>query len=232
LHARNGACHVQIALAQSDLPAAARWAEQVTQDADASPFYPLLGLTPARLLLARNEKAAAAEQLEGWYEIAVRAGWQYGTIEVRVLQALAAPTPDEALAFLADGLTLAQPKGYVRAFVDKGEPLAALLREAAARSVAPEYVRKLLAAFARPPTPPHPLTQSLIEPLSDRELDVLHLLADGLTNQEIAQALCVSVNTVKTHLKNVYGKLGVHSRREAAAKAKELGLVQETEGLG
>jgi LuxR family maltose regulon positive regulatory protein len=229
MRARTAACHVQIALAQGDLATAIRWAEQVTEDADGSRFYPLMGLTAARLLLAQGEKEAAAEQLESWHETGVRAGWRYGVIEVRALQALAAPTPDEALAFLADGLALAQPEDYVRTFVDKGEPLAALLREAASQGIAPEYVRRLLAAFARPPTPPHPRTQPLIEPLSDRELDVLHLLADGLTNQEIAQALCVSINTVKTHLKNVYGKLGVHNRHEAAAQAKGLGLVEETE---
>ncbi len=73
--------------------------------------------------------------------------------------------------------------------------------------------------------PPRPQTPTLIEPLSDRKLDVLRLLSDGLTNQEIAQALHVSVNTVKTHLKTIYGKLGVHNRREATARAKKLGLV-------
>ena len=222
---RNTDCHVQIALAQGDLATATRWAEQVTEDADASPFYPRLGLTQARLLLAQNEKAAAAEQLEGWYETAMREGWQYGVIEVRVLQTLAAPTPDEALAFLADGLALAEPEGYVRTFVDKGEPMAALLREAAAQGVAPEYVRRLLAAFSRPPAPLRPPTQPLIEPLSDRELEVLYLLVGGQTNQEMAQVLCVSINTVKTHLRNIYGKLGVNSRREATAQAKKLGLV-------
>ncbi|MCK4315150.1 MAG: hypothetical protein KAX24_05205 [Anaerolineae bacterium] len=223
--ARNAACHVQIALAQHDLATAMRWAEQATEDADGSPFYPRLGLTQARLLLAQNEKAAAAEQLEGWYETALRQGWRYGTIEVRVLQALAAPTPSAALAFLADGLALAQPEGYVRTFVDKGEPMVALLREAAAQGVAPEYVRRLLAAFSRPPAPPRPPTQPLIEPLSDRELEVLYLLVEGQTNQEIAQALRVSINTVKTHLRNIYGKLGVNNRREATAQAKKLGLV-------
>jgi LuxR family maltose regulon positive regulatory protein len=105
--------------------------------------------------------------------------------------------------------------------------MAELLREAAARKVAPDYVKKLLRAFepseAPPPTPT--VAQPLIEPLSDRELDVLRLLADGQTNQEIALALFISVNTVKTHLKNIYGKLGVNNRREATVQAKKLGLI-------
>jgi LuxR family maltose regulon positive regulatory protein len=225
MRARNAACHVRIALAQGDLATGTRWAEQVTEDADSSRFYPLLGLTPARLLLAQNEKAAAAGELEGWYDTAFRAGWQFGAIEVRALQALAAPTPDDGLAFLAHALALAEPEGYVRTFVDKGQPMADLLRQAALRGLAPEYARRLLEAFSRPPAPPRPVEQPLVEPLSDRELEVLALLADGLTYQEIAQALFISLNTVKTHLKNVYGKLGVHNRQEAVAKASGLALL-------
>jgi LuxR family maltose regulon positive regulatory protein len=225
MRARNAACHVQIALAQGDLAAAIRWAEQVTEDADGSPFYPLLGLTPARLLLAQKEKAAAADQLEAWYDTAVAAGWQFGVIEVRALQALAAPTPDQALTFLAGALALAEPEGYVRTFVDKGERMAALLRHAAARGTAPDYARRLLGAFSCLPAPYRPLGQPLVEPLSERELEVAALLADGLTYQEIARMLFISLNTVKTHLKNVYGKLGVHGRQEAVAKARALDLL-------
>jgi LuxR family maltose regulon positive regulatory protein len=225
MHARNAACHVRIALAQRDLPAATRWAERVTEDADDSPFYPPLGLTAARLLLARNDKAAAAEHLERWYDAAVDAGWQFGVVEVRALQALAAATRDEALAFLADALALAGPEGYVRTFVDKGEPMADLLRQAAAQGTAPEYARRLLEAFSRTPIPVRPVTQPLVEPLSDREIEVLRLLVDHRTNQEIAQELFISVNTVKTHLKNIYGKLSVHGRQEAVAEARELGLL-------
>jgi LuxR family maltose regulon positive regulatory protein len=230
IRARNAACHVQIALAQDDTATAIRWAEQATEHADGSPFYPLLGLAQARLLLAQNQKTAAAEQLATQYETAVRAGWQFGVVEVRVLQALAAPTPTGALAFLADALALAQPEGYVRTFVDKGEPMAALLREAASQGIAPDYVAKLLTAFhAAPqergrPEPPPP-AQPLIEPLSERELQVLRLVAAGLSNRDIAEALYISVNTVKTHLQRIYGKLGVSSRTAAATKAQELNLL-------
>jgi LuxR family maltose regulon positive regulatory protein len=233
---RNATCHVQVALAQGDLATATRWAEHVTQDADASPFYPLLGLIRARLLLARDEKADAAGQLAAWHETAARAGWQFGLVEVCALQALAASTSDEALVFLAEALTLAEPEGFVRTFVDKGEPMVALLREAAVRGVAPVYVAKLLTAFEgqaederRVPIPSRPSLAArpspLVEPLSDRESEVLQLLVEGQTYREIAQALCISINTVKTHLRNVYGKLGVHNRREAVAQAKEFDLL-------
>jgi LuxR family maltose regulon positive regulatory protein len=157
--------------------------------------------------------------------MASQADWQSTLTQTRALQALAAPTPEQALYFLTEALTYAESENYVRTFVDAGEPMAALLREAATQGIAPEYVRRLLAAFSRPPAPPRPLTQPLIEPLSDRELEVLHLLVEGQTNQEIAHKLCVSVNTVKTHLKNIYGKLGVNNRREAIAKARKLDLV-------
>jgi LuxR family maltose regulon positive regulatory protein len=225
VRARNAACHAQISLAQGDLTTASRWAERVTQPADGSLFYPLLGLTPARMLLAQGEKAAAAEQLKGWHEVAVGAGWQFGVIETRALQALAAPTVDEALACLADGLALAEPEGYVRTFVDKGEPMAELVRKAAGRGLAPGYARRLLKAFTDSPIPGIPVGQLLIEPLSERELEVVARLAEGLTYREIAQVLFVSLNTVKTHLKSIYGKLGVHDRREAVARAEELDLV-------
>jgi LuxR family maltose regulon positive regulatory protein len=228
---RGAACHLQIALAQDDLAMAMRWAECVTEEADASPFYPHLGLAQARLLLAQNETAAAAEHLQAAYARAAGAGWQFGMVETRLLQALSAPTPGSGLALLADALALAQPEGYVRTFLDKGQPMVGLLRQAATHGIAPDYTARLLTAFeAEVPAVsdavrPRLTGQPLIEPLSERELAVLQLLVEGRTYHEIAQALFVSVNTIKTHLKNVYGKLGVHSRRAAAAKAEDLGLI-------
>jgi LuxR family maltose regulon positive regulatory protein len=228
--ARNAACHVQMALAQGDLATARRWSGRMWEDADASSFYPRLNLTQARLFMAEDRQAAAIEWLESCSETAAQRGLGWGMIHTRILQALAAPTPDAALPFLAEALTLAEPEGFVRTFVDEGAPLATLLPLAAERGIAHRYVARLLAAFhadvsrkkgEKAPSPPQPL----IEPLSERELEVLRLAAEGLSNQEIADRLVISVGTVKTHVHNVLGKLDVRGRTQAAARARELDLI-------
>jgi LuxR family maltose regulon positive regulatory protein len=228
------ACHILVALGQGDLDAAARLVERApkAEESGSFPDYLALMLARVRLFLALGQREAAAGCLATLQGMASQAGWQSAVIQARVLQALTIPDPDEALAALSEALTLAEPLGYVRIFVDAGKPMRALLEEAAAQGIAVDYVRKLLAVFEGGTTSEEQRAKAargaakgLVEPLSDRELDVLRLLADGRTNQEIAQALCVSVNTVKTHLKNVYGKLGVNNRREAIAKAKKLDLV-------
>ena len=223
---RVAAAYVQLALSQEDLDLAAHWAKQRTIPVDASPFYLLLDLTPARLHLARGDRQAAAGTLATQYERARAAGWQYGCVETRLLQALAAPDEAAALSFLEEAVTLAQPEGYIRAFVDKGNSLALLLEKLAGPEQPREllrYLHKLLSAFTGPPGPE--LAPPLIEPLSKREQEILSLLCENRTNAEIAQALVVSINTVKTHLQHIYGKLGVHNRRAAVARARELLLL-------
>jgi LuxR family maltose regulon positive regulatory protein len=147
-------------------------------------------------------------------------------IEILVLQALAHQMQGDipaALVPLQQALTLAEPEGYVRMFVDEGPPMALLLEAAAKHGIAPNYVRHLLTAFgsAEDRTP---VKQGLIEPLSERELEVLRLLATGLNGPEIARELVVSLNTMRTHTKNIYSKLGVNDRRAAVRRAKELDL--------
>ena len=140
--------------------------------------------------------------------------------------------PDEALITLEQALTLAEPGGFIRIFVDEGPPMAHLLYEAATRGIAPDYTRRLLATFpATEPEQTDPLkTQvpksDLIEPLSERELEVLQLIAEGLTNPEIAAKLFLSLNTVKVHTRNIYGKIGAHHRAQAVAQAQRLGLLK------
>jgi LuxR family maltose regulon positive regulatory protein len=155
-------------------------------------------------------------------------------IEILVLQALAHEAQDNiplALVPLERALALAEPEGYVRIFVDEGPPMARLLYEAVARGVAADYARRLLAAFpvAEPEKPAPSKAQApkseLVEPLSERELEILKLIAEGLTNPEIAARLFLSLNTVKVHTRNIYGKLGVNNRTQAVIQARALGIL-------
>jgi LuxR family transcriptional regulator, maltose regulon positive regulatory protein len=229
--ASNASVHVTIALAQGDVAAAAHWAAQITTDAaDASGL--LRGFAQARLLLAQNEKAAAAELLDKLHAAVAQIGRQSAVIEARMLQALAAPTITDALAFLTEALALTQAEGYVRTFVDEGEPMAVLLRQAAAKGISPDYVARLLSAFEptaeeRPlsPAPPIGGAASLVEPLSERELEVLRLMAAGLSNHEIADKLIIGTGTVKSHVHSILGKLDARDRTQAVLKAQELKLV-------
>jgi LuxR family maltose regulon positive regulatory protein len=135
------------------------------------------------------------------------------------------------MAVLKRALTLAEPAGFIRTFVDEGPPMARLLYEAVTRGIAPEYARRLLAAFpvAEPERTDPSRTQvpesETVEPLSERELEVLQLIAEGLTNPEIASRLFLALNTVKAHTRNIYGKLNVHSRTGAVARARALGIL-------
>jgi LuxR family maltose regulon positive regulatory protein len=158
-------------------------------------------------------------------------------IEILILQALSLQAQgdiDQAITTLEKALTLAEPEGFIRVFVDEGLPMAQLLYEAVARGIAPDYVRRLLAAFplAEPEQTGPSKTQApgseLIEPLSERELEVLQLIAEGLTNPEIAARLYLALNTVKAHTRNIYGKLGVNNRTQAVARARALGVLPST----
>jgi LuxR family maltose regulon positive regulatory protein len=147
-------------------------------------------------------------------------------IEISVLRALAWQAlgdGTQALACLERALSLAEPEGYVRLFVDEGGALTKLLRQAAARDVAPAYARRLLAAFA-PPAPETP-PAALIDPLSERELEVLRLLATSLSGSDIARELSIAVSTFRSHTKSIYSKLNVHRRLDAVERAKELQLI-------
>ena len=131
---------------------------------------------------------------------------------------------------LGDALALAEPGGFIRIFVDEGAPMVQLLSEAAAHGIMPDYVAKLLAAFEsdaqRSGDKPDPSpAQPLIEPLSERELEVLQLIAQGLSNREISARLFLALDTIKGHNRRIFDKLQVQRRTEAIARARELGLL-------
>jgi LuxR family maltose regulon positive regulatory protein len=188
----------------------------------------------ARLLIAQGRRDEALKLLQRLLESAQACGRTSRAIEILILQALALQAEndtDQAITSLERALTFAEPGGFIRIFVDEGPPMAHLLYEALARGIAPDYVHRLLSAFpdAKPEPASPPSTQAsksdLIEPLSEREIEVLELVAEGLSNQEIASRLFLSQHTIKAHTRNIYGKLDVHSRTEAVARCRALGIL-------
>jgi LuxR family maltose regulon positive regulatory protein len=172
--------------------------------------------------------------LEPWRQQVEAKGWADERLKVMVVEAVAHDAhgeTDEAVQVVGDALALAEPGGFIRRFVDEGPPMARLLREAAARGIALEYTQQVLAAFsAAGPSQPLPgqvdgPQSALIEPLSEREREVLQHIAEGLSNQEIASRLYLSLHTVKVHARNIYGKLGVHNRMQAVTRARALGML-------
>ena len=191
-------------------------------------------VTLARVLLAQSTldpsdgSARDAFALLGRLLRAAEDGQRTGNvIEILVLLALAHQVRGDmpaALAALGRALALGEPEGYVRVFLDEGPPMAALLQDAANRGIAPDYVRRLLTAAVRPEDNAGN-KEALIEPLSERELDVLRLLATDLAGPEIARELVVSLSTVRSHTKAIYAKLGANNRRSAVTRAEELDLL-------
>ena len=202
--------------------------------ADTDYFQLIEYIALARVLLAIGGSAEAIGLLQWLSEQSKTGGRTARLIEILILQALALQTLGEeetAVTTLEQALILAEPNGFIRVFVDEGSPIARLLYEAANRSISPDYARQVLAAFPIPEPKPtdllrsKPSTDELIEPLSEREIDVLKLLAQGLPRQEIATTLVLSPHTVKSHVRNIYGKLGVHSQMQAVVKARALGIL-------
>ena len=221
-------------LAQGDRSAADRWVERSglhyddAFELDGEGQYELL----ARLLVAQGKLDQAWSLLGRLRATAEAAGATRHVVRALVLQALALQARgqlDRATDTLERAVVLAEPEGFVRTFTGAGPSIAALLRRVAGRGVATSYVRRLLdelgsEATAMPSTAgPSPATW--IEPLSERELEVLRLLRTPLSQREIADRLTVSVNTVRTHAKHIYEKLDVHSRLEAVDRAEALGLL-------
>jgi LuxR family maltose regulon positive regulatory protein len=226
-------------LATGEVETARRWADKCDGGTE------LEQIALARLRLALGCAADAQRMLEQQHALA-EAGRRSGrTIEILGLQALALKAQGrlgEATAVLARALALARPEGHDRVFLDMGSPLGELLAQLTVQStpaigpVARDYAGKLLEALRKDslvqrsratgarPAPSTP-GEALPDPLTERELEVLGLLANGLTNREIARRLVVAPSTIKQHLRNIYGKLDVHSRTQAVARGRELGLL-------
>jgi LuxR family maltose regulon positive regulatory protein len=222
------AAQVLTLLAQGDLASAAHLAQKYD-----------LPLSQARVSLAQGDPSTALAVLERYRRRVAERAWADEQLKTMILQTLAfhaAGEKDKAVEVLDEALALAEPGGFIRIFVDEGAPMARLLYRALSRGTRPEYLRHVLAAFPvdGPGAGASPMAPGrgapMAEPLSRRELEVLPLIAEGLTNQEIAARLYLSLHTVKAHARNIYAKLGVSSRTLAVARGRALGILPEGRG--
>jgi LuxR family maltose regulon positive regulatory protein len=232
-------------LAQDKLEAASKWLEESGLYANGEFTLPdeidhialIEHLTVARILIAQGRLEESTTLLHHLGVAAEAGGRTSRVIEILILQALALQAvgdEDQALVTLEKALSLSETEGFIRIFVDEGPPMAGLLYEALKRGIAHNYTNRLLSAF--PVTEPEPAgppkaqvpTSELVEPLSEREIEVLQLIAEGLTNQEVASRLYLAPSTVKVHTRNIYGKLGAHHRADAVAKARAFGILSST----
>ncbi len=216
-----------VAAAQGDQKSITRWLDEFAR------FDMVLEDIPhaAMRLVHRKQWGKELEaKLAKLYEQFRAPALKFYQIPVRVEQSLAASNPDEALGLLADALAMASPEGFVRSIVEFGPDLAPLLRRAVAANIEPEYTRRLLSILeedqrrrlaSRGEIPQIPV----VGLLSEREMEVLHLMAAGLSNSDVAARLIITLNTAKTHVYHIYNKLGATSRVQAIARARELKLL-------
>ena len=220
-------------VARGALGDALRWVRAcgITVDDDLSYLREFEHLTLARVMLAAVTVYSiddAVRFLARLLAAAQDGSRRRSVVEISVVQALALQRRGDgaaATACLRHALTLAQGEGYVRTFVDEGPAMTSLLKAVARQGAASGYARQLLAAASRT-APSTPAPQGLIDPLSERELEVLRLLATDLSGPDIARELVVSLSTVRSHTKNIYAKLGVNNRRAAVRQGAELHLLE------
>ena len=222
---------LQLWLMAGEVKSAVAWAKRYEETRPETGFTPAYQYHQEERLLHRIRLAQGATDLaaiEQLYQRAEASGWHYETIAGLILHAIAceqANQPKRGLTSLQTALTLAQPEGYVRLFINEGAVMARLLRLALAQGAPADYVGKLQAAFMPTVNGLSTAAQPLIDPLTRRELEVLGLMAQGLSNREIAEQLIVAMGTVAKYTNNIFTKLSVKNRTQAIAQAKSLNLL-------
>jgi LuxR family maltose regulon positive regulatory protein len=218
-----------VLLATGDVTAATRWMTESGLSVDDDPYRPIRNyIVLARVLIAQAQLEKAMRLLAQLLKMAEVSGAMGYVIELSILQALtlqAVGKADQALDPLERALSLAEPEGFVRIFINEGAPMGRLLRQAIAKGIGVAYAGRLftaLGADAESRLQPGVTARApMVDPLSEREIEVMRLLTTHLSSTDIAGELTISVNTARTHIKSIYGKLGVHSREEAVQKAEE-----------
>jgi LuxR family maltose regulon positive regulatory protein len=221
------ALRAQAWLVRGETKAALDWASHFVGPMQEAVF-PSVQIALAKVWLSQREPDKALPLLDHALQSTQAVGRLGNAIHILVAQAIVYHSqgqPEQAFAKLEHAIELAEPEGYVRVFVGEGVPMARLLRRMLTRSSASGYIRKLLEALGEPANIEMPIANHLIVPLSQRELEVLRLIVEGATNKEIANELVLTVNTVKRHISNIFGKLHVSNRVQAIMQARELNLL-------
>ncbi|MEM7346216.1 MAG: LuxR C-terminal-related transcriptional regulator [Chloroflexota bacterium] len=221
----------RLAIRQGAIETAARWANQYQIDRQQPESLLAYQRHFAEITFVRVRLAQGFPDLDLVDQLlqkARTAGWGHTVIELLIMKALSLQVEKkrkQALTTLAEALTLAEPAGYIRLFVDEGPPMVELLRDVLKQGVSSTYVGKLQASFMPTMGESKPSAQTLIDPLTDRELEVLKLMATGLANREIAAELVVALGTVAKYSNNIFTKLNVRNRTEAIARAGALEIL-------
>ena len=198
--------------------------KQLEMDVDAHPFYRYIGLAKERLQISQGAKPAAARRLQEKIIAADQANWVYGGIATRILQSIAIDDREAGFDVFAEALEKSRDENYLRTFADHGQVVVGLLLEAARRGLYPDYIQRILACI-RQDEAIETAAADQVEKLSVREIEVLRLIAVGLSNREIAEQLYLSPGTIKTHVHNICGKLGVSNRTQAVVHARDMNLI-------
>jgi LuxR family maltose regulon positive regulatory protein len=236
------ACQARIWLAQGKSVLASDWGREYRQSEPTEYLRELEDLALAQVWLAEKQPNQALPVLEDLLSAATAAGRCRSVIHAQALKALAHWSTggyDHAIEILEQTLIMARPEGFIQPFMEGGGSMQQLLSEAAKRGILPEYIRELLSRFeryedaqsvemlAKASQAHQSAASALVDPLTPREMEVLQLLEDGLSNAEICQQLYISMPTVKSHTRNIYGKLGVHNRKDAVTQARVLGILSD-----
>lgn len=226
LKAHNAAYHIALDIAEGNPGSISQWVDRLSEYEETLP--PDIPHIARSLLFERGGKAAAEARFQVDFELFTRTGMRDPLVSIILSRALATPSPEEALSLLGEAFAIAKPEGYIRSFVDWGMSLTPLLRKAISRGIEPEYSRKLLdiieAEERQRKIRKGELTTPPASVLSEREMEVLRFMAEGLTNQQIADRLFISLYTVKAHVRHILDKLDAQGRSQAITRARDLKL--------